>query len=443
MVLARDVRQQKLAQLRANRNKAISQSKLYYKGVSEVHLVHRIDLDLLVYNRHNGRLESEMLTWQQEHAVGDEEYDDELHDLIESFLWDTNSSRNRQTLQDLEQKGQQRPGIVTLDGVIIDGNRRAMLLRRMESKESAKQYFEAVILPDAYDENEKEIVRLETQYQLGEDAILDYGPLEKYLHVKRLKDALGIDIPEIAQLMGESEAQVKRLAGIMSLMDEYLDHIGCPGLYNMLKEEGGGTKEGMFVDLYSDLTRFEGGGAQIQWAFEPDIDLLELKAIQFDYIRFGSDFTGTNKTYRAISHEGSGRKSFFAYEDIWRPFAEKHRKGVEPITDKLGSLDEYVDKHPDLETRVDAAKARDNQWESSVSSAVKENFGISEDALEGKVEELEPRRLLTRALNSLRRINATSPGLLADSTCREKIKAISRLTFAMKKEIERYEKRSK
>lgn len=273
--------------------------------------------------------------------------------------------------------------------------------------------------------------------------ILDYGPLEKYLHAKRLKEALGIDIPEIAQLMGESEAEVKRLIGIMSLMDEYLAHIGCQGLYNMLKEEGGGTKEGMFVDLYSDLTRFEGGKGQIQWAFEPDIDLLDLKSIQFDYIRFGSDFTGTNKTYRAISHEGSGRKSFFAHEDIWRPFEKKHRQRVDPITAEMGSLDEYVARHPDLETRVDAAKARDNEWKDSVNPAVKENFGISEEALEGVVEELEPPRLLTRALNSLRRIDAASPGLLEDSTCREMINEISKLTFAMKKKIERHERQSK
>ena len=314
MVLARDVRQRKLTKLRKSQEKAVSKNKLYYKGASEFHPVHRINLDLLIYNRHNGRLESEMQTWQQSHAVGDHEYNDELHALIGLFLWDTNRSRNKRTLQDLKRKGQQRPGIVTLDGVIIDGNRRAMLLQRMEKEGNDKQYFEAVILPDAYDENEEEIVRLETQYQMGEDAILDYGPLEKYLHVKRLKEALGIDVPEIAQLMGESEGQVKKWIGIMLLMDEYLDHIGCPGLYNMLKEEGSGTKEGMFVDLYSDLIRLEGGNAQIQWAFEPDIDLLELKAIQFDYIRFGSDFTGTNKTYRAISHEGSGKKSFFAHE---------------------------------------------------------------------------------------------------------------------------------
>lgn len=440
MVLERNVRQQRLAHLRANPDKAISKNKLYYRGITEVHPVHRIDLDLLVYNRHNGRLETEMLTWQNEHAVGDDEYNDELHDLIGSFLWETNRSRNRRTLQDLGLKGQQRPGIVTLDGVIIDGNRRAMLLRRLAKEKNANRYFEAVILPDAYDENEKEIVRLETQYQLGEDAILDYGPLEKYLKAKRLNGALGIDVPEIALLMGESEAQVKKLIGIMALMDEYLDHIGCPGLYNMLKEEGGGTKEGMFVDLYADLTRFEGGSPHVQWAFDPDVDLLELKTIQFDYIRSGSDFTGTNKTYRAISHEGAGRKSFFAHEDIWRSFSQEHRNGVDPISEKMGSLEDYVDRNPDHDTLLDAAKARDDEWRASVSSAVKRNFGISNDALEVVVGELEPSRLLTRALSSLRRIDVTNAGLLADAACREMIKEISNLTFAMKKEIERHER---
>jgi hypothetical protein len=64
-----------------------------------------------------------------------------------------------------------------------------MLLRRIGG---ASKYIEAVILPDEYHEDEKAIVRLETEYQIGEDAKLDYGPLEKYLKVKRLT-GLGYD----------------------------------------------------------------------------------------------------------------------------------------------------------------------------------------------------------------------------------------------------------
>src|SRR3546814_3408398 len=85
--------------------------------------LYRIDLDHLIYNRHNGRIEAEMLTWEQENAAPIGTYDDELHGKIGAFLWDSNKGRNKATLADLTSKGQQKPGIVSLDGVIIDGNR--------------------------------------------------------------------------------------------------------------------------------------------------------------------------------------------------------------------------------------------------------------------------------------------------------------------------------
>src|SRR3546814_4095210 len=81
-------------------------------------------------------------------------YDDELHGKIGAFLWDSNKGRNKATLADLTSKGQQKPGIVSLDGVIIDGNRRAMLLRKLEGESKSKQYFDAIILPHAYADNQ-------------------------------------------------------------------------------------------------------------------------------------------------------------------------------------------------------------------------------------------------------------------------------------------------
>ncbi len=123
--------------------------KLFYMGETTSFEVHRIDLDHLIYNRHNGRIEAEMLTWEQENAAPYGTYDDELHRKIEKLLWDSNKGRNNATLEDLKGKGQQRPGIVSLDGVVIDGNRRAMLLRKVEEKTKTKQYFDAIILPQA------------------------------------------------------------------------------------------------------------------------------------------------------------------------------------------------------------------------------------------------------------------------------------------------------
>ena len=103
-------------------------------------------------------------------------------------------------------------------------------------------------------------------------------------------------------------------------------------------------------------------------------------------------------------------------------------------------MDEYLVQNPDFSSRIDAAFERDNDWKRSVENSVKANFGVSSDLLEGKVEEIEPLRLLQRARNSLRKIDVSSSGLLADTSCRELIKEISQMTFTMKKKIERHER---
>lgn len=268
--------------------------KVPYKGKTAYMGVWEVDRKYLIYNRHNGRLETEMATWEAEDGVVDAPYDDALHAKIENFLWNTNQQRNKHTLEDIRVKAQLVPGAVTLDGVIIDGNRRAMLLGKLRIPT-----FDAVILPDTYAESEEWIVRLETQFQLAEDKKLEYGPLEKYLKVKRLHDHLGIGFEEISELMGIAKSEPERLHEIMNLMDDYLNHIECPGLYKLLRDSDG-TKEGMFVDLYQDLKRFEGNTTAIEWVPDKMTDLLDLKTLQFDIIRYGDDFSGTEKDYRKI-----------------------------------------------------------------------------------------------------------------------------------------------
>ena len=213
-----------------------------------------------------------------------------------------------------------------------------MLLRRLEEQSKKKQYFDAIILPDDYDDNQTEIVRLETQYQLGEDEKVEYGPLQKYLHARRLKE-LNIPVEQIDALMGERPGNAQRLLDIMKLMDDYLDHVGCPRLYTMLKDKDG-TKEGMFVDLYGDLNRLTSGNARVPWAFDQELDPIQLRLIQFDYIRLG-EFADAKKVYREISHQGKGR-NFFATKEIWEKFRASHVADVDPVTTEMGSLEDYI-----------------------------------------------------------------------------------------------------
>jgi hypothetical protein len=335
----------------------------------------------------------------------------------------------------LNDKGQQRCGIVTLDGVIIDGNRRAMLLRRLANKNKKdQQFFDAIILPDAYAENQKEIVRLETQYQLGEDSKVEYGPLQKYLHARRLIKDLNISPEEVDELMGESKGAARRLLEILDLMDDYLEHIGCPRLYTMLKDRDG-TKEGMFVDLYSDLKRLQGGGAKVQWAFDQDIDPLQLRLIQFDYIRLG-DFADAKKSYRDISHHSNG-KNYFSYKDIWDDFRNKHQAAVDPVTEGMGSLEDFIASNPGFETRIDAAKARDVHWKEQVKGPMLGNFRISGNTLFYRVNDLKPKENLERAKSALEKIDLEGDSLLSDPENETLVRDINKITYEMKKKFER------
>ncbi|MEO0464377.1 MAG: hypothetical protein AAF127_14710 [Pseudomonadota bacterium] len=434
MVLSTDVRKSKLIDIKES-GESQGKQKLYYMGETQSFDVYRIDLDHLIYNRHNGRIEAEMLTWEQENAAPIGTYDGELHQKIGTFLWDSNRGRNKTTLADLNGKGQQRPGIVSLDGVIIDGNRRAMLLRKLEDDSNKKQYFDAIILPHAYADNQAEIVRLETQYQLGEDAKVDYGPLQKYLHARRLHDDLNIKAEEIDTLMGASRGNTKKLLAIMQLMDDYLEHIGCPRLYLMLKDSDG-TKEGMFVDLYADLKRIESGKAKIPWAFDPEIDPLQLRLIQFDYIRLG-DFADAKKVYREISHQGKDR-NFFASQDIWEQFRDSHTAEVDPITMEMGALESYLAADPDaFATKLDAARARDKAWRAKVNAPMKRNFGQSSYKLNLATEVLKPGEYLKRAKDQLDKIDLESDGVLSSPENEALAVDIGRIAFSIKKRFDR------
>jgi len=434
LVLTRDIRKQKLGELLANPNAAIANHKLWYKGSSNYYPVHKVDLSLLEYNRHNGRLETEMQSFLSEHDVDDTDYNREIHELIELLLWTDAENRNKATKADLALKGQQNPAIVTADGVIIDGNRRTMLLNKLNRETGQNYHLEAVILPDSYADDEKAIVTLETQYQMGEDAKVDYGPLEKYLHAKRLHKSIGLPVKTVAELMGVTEGKIEQYLAIMDLMDDYLDHVGCPGIYNMLKEESGGTKEGMFVDLALDLKRLDGRGrgTVIDWPIT-DSDFDELKIIHLDHIRMGGQLSDTNKRYREISHEGAGKRAFFAHETIWSQFREGYFERVEPKTRSLDSLDKFHADHPEFSSRQKAALAREGEWRATVRQDLMHNFGSASDLLEAQVSEAEPSRLLQKALNYLSQLNPADPSIYSDESNRNLVAEINTIAYEIRR----------
>ncbi|MEK6211791.1 MAG: hypothetical protein AABM64_15710 [Pseudomonadota bacterium] len=419
-----DLRVQRLDQIKSNNPH--SEMEIFYKADRRKLPVFQIPLDVLIYNKYNGRIASHVKSFERQvRELDAAKPEDKIK--IEEFLYRSNSGRNKQTLEDLKKhKGQLRYGIVTRDGVIIDGNRRAMLLGRIaKDANQLPGYFFAVILDDRLADDQREIMRLETTYQLGEDEKLGYNAIEKYLKVKDLR-AVRFSDKEIAAMMSEPDDEsIARIGAIMALMDRYLELLDYEGIYTRLDDT-----EGIFVDLHQYLTRYKKPTRLADWQYKEQ-DLAELETIFFDLIR--ARFSGDGKLYRDLGRP-SKKESFFCNEKVWKEFRENHFKNVELINQKEKSVDQLRRENPGKTLDV-LLLERDKDWTDLVSPDIKKNFGKSQRLLDDINAQNAPLELLRRAFQTLQNIDVEAETFWNDPEVEKAVAELNTLTYDFKKII--------
>lgn len=425
-------RKAKLEELKTNPlNQAMTGILLRYKGTVRTEIVWRIPLDYLIYNKYNGRIGSEVLSYEKQNSPLNAEEDAD-RELIEKFLFDSKKDRNRTTMDSLLKIGQQKYGIVTSDGTIVDGNRRAMLLNKLYHEHESLgysyaqvekcRYFLAIILPD--DAEERDLQQLETIYQMGEDEKLDYNPIEKYLKCKRLKE-LDFTEKQIAEFMSEKESQIKEWLAILALMEEYLQEYGYDGIYTRLEKT-----EGPFVDLRNYLDSYARRGANVRnvdWTYT-DSDISDLKLVCFDYIR--ARYEG--KEFRDIAKTGKEGSIFF-FKDLWDDFLKQHQEKT-PADEE--TVDELRQRCPGEDLSL-LLKQRDNEWVNQAKGQLKGNLNRFSRRLEDKRDANKPADLLERALSALQSVDYGQDSFTQDPHIEEMVREISRITWEMKKKLER------
>lgn len=426
------IRKNELEKIKSNReNVAMTGIPLRYKGKTREVEVWRIPLDYLIYNKYNGRIGSVILSYEVQKGELNAELDEDRK-IIEKFLYDSKEDRNQKTLENLVLNGQQRPGIVTSDGIIVDGNRRAMLLNRLFhnyellgykfSQVEKCKYFLAIILPD--DATPADIQQLETIYQMGEDDKLDYNPIEKYLKCKQLIDS-GFTTTEIAEFMSEKESQIKKWLDVLKLMEEYLQEYGYNGIYTRLEKT-----EGPFVDLEGYLDSYSKKGANVadvDWEYD-DTDIANLKLVCFDYIR--ARYEG--KEFRNIAKVGKGGSIFF-YGDLWKKFFEEHSNNI-PNDDR--TVDDLRQEKPD-EDLDKLLQQRDDAWTEQAKGKLKGNLNRFSIQLENKRDANKPADLIQRALDALQSVDCSQDSFIRDIRVMEMVKEINKISWDMKKLLEK------
>ncbi len=425
-------RKSRLVELRANENNvSMTGIPLRYRGETRTEKVYKIPLEYLVYNKYNGRIGTDVLSFERQNGPINAEKEEDCK-IIEEFLLESKKDRNKITMDSLLRTGQQRYGIVTADGIIVDGNRRAMLLNRLFHKHEELgysyaqvehcRYFLAIILPD--DATERDIQQLETIYQMGEDDKLDYNPIEKYLKCKALK-RLGFSEEDIASFMGEKSVQIIQWLSILELMEDYLAEYQYDGIYTRLEKT-----EGPFVDLQAYIESYKRGGANVSnvdWPYN-DSDISDLKIICFDYIR--ARYEG--KDFREIAKTGKEGSIFF-YKDLWDAFLAEHNGSVPQ--DEF-TVEEIRKKFPGEDLSL-LLKRRDGDWIEQSKGCLKGNLQRFTRKLEDKRAANKPADLIERALSALQSVDCDQESFFGDPTIFEMIKDINKIVWDMKKRLER------
>jgi hypothetical protein len=144
--------------------------------------------------------------------------------------------------EDLKEKDQRTPIVLTDDGYIVDGNRRTAALRNQK-----KQFATAVVLPKA---DSLDIFETEFELQLVRDTKADYDWLDELIHLRYGVEELNGSLETFAKRKRISTDALKAEMAKLSMVEMYLDWLGEPKAFDRIPdEERGGSMAQAFEDL--------------------------------------------------------------------------------------------------------------------------------------------------------------------------------------------------
>lgn len=386
--------------------------RIRYCGDVKTFTEYEIPMDLIIYNVENGRIASLVKSYEREHSSLNPEKEEDAK-RIAQFLYDSNDIANKKTKRNIVANGQLETGIITCDGVLVDGNRRVSLMRQIMSDSSYSpserarcEKFRAIVLPE--DADKKEILRLETTFQMGADEKVGYNAIEKYLHAQDLYDQ-NFSTADISEFMNlDSSTDVSKLLEIKQLIDEYLEYFGLEGLYTRLPK---GFEDDL-LKLNTAIRKIKNGG--ISWIPTTRLTEVEndLKCISFDYIRLNAKGQ-EGFDFRAIA--STANSNFLINEDIWNQFVKSWQKATDNVSE--APVEEVLSQaaNPNETTRL--LDARDNVWRKQMNeNCIMDGFKDAQTTLENKKEKEKPGVLFKRALNALQQIDINSVETVTDKS---------------------------
>lgn len=256
--------------------------------------VYKVPIECLRYRKYNGRILSDIKSYEANHGVFDEKMQ-KTQDIIHEFLERKDPENTNALMKSIEHAGQLEPAIITCDGFLINGNRRKMVFDKLYSSNTEKYgMMKVVILPNVGDEGGlptlKEIEHIENRYQLQRDGKSEYYGFDMALSIKRkiesdltLKEQLRDD----PRYIGMSNAELKKIVKKykkdylfpLECVDRYLESLGRMGLYDSVST-GVSDKEGRWQAFIDYSNFYQNYLSNEKWRIEAGIDEDEIGDIE-------------------------------------------------------------------------------------------------------------------------------------------------------------------
>lgn len=214
-------------------------TKMVVDGLTETYPIYQVKLTNLFFNDQNDRIATWLSQYKAENgetALNKEDLE-AYNDTIQRFITESNPERLKQTQINIAMLGQQKNGVVLNDGRIIDGNRRFSCLRNLAKDDPRFNYFETVILDRDYEHSAKQIKMLELQIQIGEEARVDYNPIDKLVGIYLdVKESRLLTVAEYAKSTNQTLKEVEKQLELAELLVEFLEAINAPRKFYLARE---------------------------------------------------------------------------------------------------------------------------------------------------------------------------------------------------------------
>lgn len=142
--------------------------------------------------------------------------------------------------------------------------------------------------------------------------------------------------------------------------------------------------------------------------------------------------SGKYKEFRDIAKTGKEGSIFF-FKDLWSDFLKQHQDNT-PTDEE--TVDELRQRCPGEDLSL-LLKQRDNEWVNQAKGHLKGNLNRFSRRLEDKRDANKPADLIERALSALRAVDCNQDSFTDDPHIEEMVKEINKITWEMKKKLER------